>query len=161
MNICGFTCLVFWVQWIDLAQEAIALRQVRFSGSPVFDKDGNESMNVTAQETRFLGAPSPELDSAWDNLLKGTRFCYLLFHSSSLANWTDRWFNISETEARKIWGDEVDKFGNEYGYMAAYDESPGARFFANNGEDLKCFTFYTAWWVLFSIRQTTKLQSDH
>lgn len=42
----------------------------------------------------------------------------------------DRWFNISEYEAERVWGTGYAAFQNEYGYMAGYAVSQNSKFYA-------------------------------
>jgi hypothetical protein len=44
------------------------MRLVQFTGTPVFSKDGTESMPKVPRAPRYFGPPSPEVDQAWDKL---------------------------------------------------------------------------------------------
>jgi hypothetical protein len=47
------------------------MRLVQFTGTPVFSKDGTESMPKVPGAPRYVGPPSPEVDQAWDKLTFG------------------------------------------------------------------------------------------
>jgi hypothetical protein len=49
----------------------IEMRLVQFTGTPVFSKDGTESMPKVPETPRYFWAPSLEVDQAWDKLMFG------------------------------------------------------------------------------------------
>jgi hypothetical protein len=65
----GIFCL--HVRWVGPARGEIEMRLVQFTGTPVFSKDGTESMPKVLGAPRYVGPPSPEVDQAWDKLTFG------------------------------------------------------------------------------------------
>ncbi|KAF5702304.1 hypothetical protein FMUND_13539 [Fusarium mundagurra] len=69
-----------------LPPNLIELEQKKFSGNVKFLSNGTEVLILDPLEPVYVGNPHPDIDLAWDKLLKG------------------RYFSLSEEEAKKVWG---------------------------------------------------------
>ena len=100
--------LVLTLYSVDPA--TIPLEQVRFTGSPQFDENGQMHHKPWDEDTpwpenvRYFGEPSPEIDENWRKLI-GLRY-----------------FSISEEEAKSVWPDTYNDYVDqlEGGYTAGY-----------------------------------------
>ncbi|KAF2207417.1 hypothetical protein CERZMDRAFT_16581, partial [Cercospora zeae-maydis SCOH1-5] len=92
------------------ARHAVELEQVRFTGSPKFDDNGDPFLVYPPDQILYTGPPSGQIDLEWEELIK------------------KRYFLIDDDEAREAWGpnyqqyyrypDQGDKKG---GYVAGVD----------------------------------------
>lgn len=51
---------------------SIEIEQVKFSGSPGFNKDGQEYVPEEVDQPRYVGEPGPDIDKSWERLIEGT-----------------------------------------------------------------------------------------
>jgi hypothetical protein len=54
------------------AKSTIEPVQISFTGGLHYDEQGHLFREVIGNEPQYVGPPSPEIDAAWDDLLKGT-----------------------------------------------------------------------------------------
>jgi hypothetical protein len=62
---------------IEPLQSAIEVQQVRFSSNLKFDKDGELYRIVNPDEPPYAGAPSNEIDRAWEEITNCKRFSHI------------------------------------------------------------------------------------
>lgn len=81
---------------LDTAKYVIDTVQVKFTGNIAFNPDHNETTPRTylpapeAGAKQYVGAPSDEIDANWEEIIR------------------DRYFWISEEEAKSMWPNELD-----------------------------------------------------
>ncbi|PCG96480.1 Hypothetical protein PENO1_068060 [Penicillium occitanis (nom. inval.)] len=66
-----------------------------FTGGPTFYDNGTEVLKFPADQPRYVGEPSKDIDDAWNALTR------------------DRYIILTEDEAREAWGPEYTEFWNE------------------------------------------------
>lgn len=75
---------------------SIQLEQVRFKSAVDFEKDGHEFLVTNSSDKAYVGATTKDIDLAWEELLWG------------------RYFSISESEARDLWGEGYREYGDHH-----------------------------------------------
>lgn len=53
------------------AWSKVELEKIRFTTGIYFDDKGNAYRNEHPNMNRFIGAPTPEMDAAWEELIGG------------------------------------------------------------------------------------------
>jgi len=57
--------------WLEQARDVISVHPLRFTGTPIFTEEGTSYIPKEPNEPKYVGSPSPEIDSAWDALTSG------------------------------------------------------------------------------------------
>lgn len=84
-----------------------------FTGSPLFTKERGEYVPDGSPSLEYMGA-TPEIDQAWQDLERGTRLYTSPGNLSELSNHSaDRYFLLSDEEAREAWGDQYTEFWHD------------------------------------------------
>ncbi|KAH8807614.1 hypothetical protein F5884DRAFT_880843 [Xylogone sp. PMI_703] len=96
----------------DIAQPEINLEQIRFTGTPQFIKGDDKAYFLPIDEEalwpenkRYFGTPDQEIEDNWEALIG------------------NRYFSISESEAKKAWGEKHREYVDQMvgGYTAGLD----------------------------------------
>lgn len=93
----------------------------QFTGSPLF-LDGEEFLPLDSPSLKYVGDPSPEIDSTWGKLIHCK---FEMAHSPTwyvLTVWIARYFYITEQEAADAWGDNYRDYWDpkRKGFVAGY-----------------------------------------
>ncbi|KAH8760338.1 hypothetical protein F5883DRAFT_606203 [Diaporthe sp. PMI_573] len=97
-----------WATDFEPAKKEIAVENIRFTGSPVFDENGTYWI-PNPGSIKYIGEPSPEIDQNWED-----------------ATW-GRYFLATDEEARNAfserYGDDVSWLWNDHagGYVVGID----------------------------------------
>ncbi|KAI0965306.1 hypothetical protein F4678DRAFT_485386 [Xylaria arbuscula] len=103
------------------ARVAASAHQRKFTGSPRFDEKKGEYIPSESPSLKYMGL-GPKVDSAWDELTKGKYSTPS--ESSNVSNSiTDRYFLLTDEEAKEAWGDGYTEFwdDNTGGYLGGLD----------------------------------------
>lgn len=75
-----------------LPSKAIQFKQVKFQSPVDFEPNGHEFLVEQPGAKKYIGESWDEIDANWEELLWG------------------RYFSISEDEAKRLWGDDYEKY---------------------------------------------------
>jgi hypothetical protein len=86
-----------------------------FTGGLHFDQNGDVYREVIEDEPQYVGYPSPEIEAAWDSLLKGMykaslAFVVLVDQCICIGLYVNLVGNESSTLRDKTWHDQYGKY---------------------------------------------------